>query len=179
MSDRDPMMAQAPRPRRIGRWVFNIVLVLSLSLNLLILGLVAGAAWRGKEIQGALRRPPPPRAAMMIGGMVFRDLDRAERRRVRELAEGEYGSVFERRRAEVDALLSLIGAEELDLERLQATLSAQRLYSNQVEATLEGAWVERLQTMNARQRKALVVRIKERMAKGPRPGSPKHPPPHH
>lgn len=178
MSDRDPINAPAPSggPGETGKksgrmgWVLKSVLVLSLALNLLIVGVVAGAAWRGIGKEQTLRRPPPPRAAMMIGGAVFRDLDRSERRKVRELAEGEFGSVFKRRRAEVETLLSLIGAEELDLDRLTATLEAQRFRSAQIEGTLESLWVARLQDMSRNDRMEVVDRVRRRMERG---GSPK------
>ena len=167
----DPIQQNSPQGRGKDKGTrrrfplgLRLLLIASLAGNLLFAGLVAGAVLRAQaDPKGPRNRPPPPQASMMIGGMVFRDLDSKERRALRRLAEGEVGSVFKRRRQEVERLLAIIGADTLDLESLKAELAAQHSTRETIEGRMEDAWIAHLETMTAEARKALVARMIDRL----------------
>lgn len=151
------------KPKRMSLWL-RLLLVASLAGNLLFAGLVAGSVLRAQsEPKAARNRVPPPQASMMIGGMVFRDLDRQERRALRRLAEGEKGSVFKRRRQEVERLLAIIGADTFDLAALRQELDLQLQGRARLENRMEEAWIAHLQAMSPADRKALVARMMDRL----------------
>ncbi|CUH75285.1 putative integral membrane protein [Tritonibacter multivorans] len=159
------------RPKRMSLWL-RLLLCLSLSGNLLFAGLVAGAMLRAQtDPKGPRNRPPPPQAAMMIGGMVFRDLDRSERRALRRMAEGEVGSVFKKRRQEVERLLAIIGADSFDLDVLRSELAAQNLSREALETRMVDTWIAHLQGMSPEERKAFVARMIERLDRRKRQNS--------
>lgn len=159
-SDFGPAPQRPKRPSRLLR----VVLVVSLALNLLFMGLMAGSVLRAQASpKGPKHRPPPPAASMMIGGLVFRDLEPKERREIRRMAEGRIGSVFKRRRQEVEALLALIGAEQLDMQALQTELAAQKTTQDDIEARVEAIWLAHVQKMTVAERKALVERMITRL----------------
>ena len=85
------------KPKRMPLWL-RLLVVISMAGNLLFAGLVAGAVLRAQsDPKVARNRMLPPQASMVIGGVVFWDLDRQERRALRRLAEGQKGSVFKKK----------------------------------------------------------------------------------
>ena len=119
------------RSSRMPRWL-KAVFALSLAANLAVVGLVAGAALR-EDRSGRSRHkaPPPPAAAEAIGAVMYRSLDRDSRRVLRDLADGQYGNIVERRIAELNALLEVIRSEPLDVTVLRARIDAQTAAINE------------------------------------------------
>jgi uncharacterized membrane protein len=149
------------KPKRMPLWL-RLLVVISLAGNLLFAGLVAGAVLRAQsEPKVARNRMLPPQASMVIGGVVFWDLDRQERRALRRLAEGQKGSVFKHRRKELERLLAIIGADTFDLVALRQELELQMQSRARLEHRMEEAWIAHLQAMSAPDRKALAARVED------------------
>lgn len=108
----DPLPHPPPRPRRL-RWL----LVVSLTLNLLVVGVAAGIALR--HAGGGM--PHPPRS---IGfGPWTGGLDRADLKALREAfgATGrDFRTEWRAERADREALLAALRADPLDLAGLDA-----------------------------------------------------------
>lgn len=121
MSDPVPPAAApeaAPTPPRTAGWV-KVLLVLSLGLNLAILGLAAGAALRDGG--------PPTRGDRGFGfGPLVEALDREDRKAVRSAFFKDFPALKQDRaalRGDFDALIALLRAPELDPTALDAALA--------------------------------------------------------
>lgn len=115
-----------PEPRR-RRWP-TVLLAVSLTLNLLVLGLVAGAFFRDERDARAF--PPPDRSVMRTTGFgpFFDAMPRDARNRLGEALRDRDGH-FEPDRAalvgELRAMIATLRADPFDPDALAALLTAQ------------------------------------------------------
>ncbi|TNJ41827.1 periplasmic heavy metal sensor [Phaeobacter sp. B1627] len=157
---------------RTPRWL-KLAFALSLGANLAVIGVVAGSALRepphgGKRYHKA---PPPPAAADAIGGVMFRSFDPDQQRMLRDLGEGEFDSVVDRRIAELKALLDLIRQEPLDVARLRDRIAEQSSEIESFKSTLQDAWIGKLQQMSPEERAAFADRVERHIARFRKPKS--------
>lgn len=137
------------RPRPIWR----IILVISLMLNIAGIGLLAGAAFKGRMFDG-----PPPRMSFGLGN-VTDALDRADRRAIAGRLHGK----MDRRRNGPEQRLQLIGilsADPFVAEDLSALLQARADTSAELVTTAQTAFVAHVAQMSNEERQKLAERIK-------------------
>lgn len=153
------------RSSRMPRWL-KAVFALSLAANLAVVGLVAGAALR-EDRSGRSRHkaPPPPAAAEAIGAVMYRSLDRDSRRVLRDLADGQYGNIVERRIAELNALLEVIRSEPLEVTVLRARIDAQTAAINEFRGAMLEVWIAELQQMSPAERAAFADKVERHVAR--------------
>ncbi|WP_300516593.1 periplasmic heavy metal sensor [Aliiroseovarius sp.] len=141
-------------PRRTRRLV-KVILTLSLTLNLLVLGLVVGAKMR--DGQEARRFSPPDRAiARDMGfGPFIGAFPRESRREMAQALRERAGPFLDNRRAlvnEMQEILNTLRAEPFDAEALNGLLSAQ---GNRIRERAEigrGVLIEQIGKMTPRER---------------------------
>ena len=162
-------VTSAPPPARGPRWM-RIALVVSLALNLLVAGLVLGAALgRERHMERQDRdRSEVPREFMrspFLGA-----LDREDRRAVgRELMRDE-GSLRENRaelRARFERLLAAIRTEPFDRAAIEAILDEQRAAGARRLEIAEQAVLDRLSAMSPEARAAYAERLDRSLRRGP------------
>lgn len=157
------------RSSRMPRWL-KAVFALSLAANLAVVGLVAGAALRDdRSGRSRHKAPPPPAAAEAIGAVMYRSLDRDSRRVLRDLADGQYGNIVERRIAELNALLEVIRSEPLDVTVLRARIDAQTAAINEFRGAMLEVWIAELQQMSPAERAAFADKVERHVARFRKP----------
>ncbi|QHQ33985.1 periplasmic heavy metal sensor [Algicella marina] len=143
--------ARKPRFTR-GR----ILLIVSLSLNLLFIGLIAGAIWRG----------PPPRLAGPSGEfrVIEHSLPEPARKILRE-AFRERRSAFRDRMREVEAnraeLITLLRAETLDTAAVGALFDRQQAFWMTVSSEAQVIMLETIEGMSAEERAEFAANLEE------------------
>ncbi len=158
MAKTDPKM-----DRKAPRWM-KIVLGLSLAVNLLIFGVIFGAAMRHgegwREAGGN---------GMREGFALLAALDREDRRAIlREVRTVQDRSA---RRAQITQLLALLRAETLDVAALQELIAEQRSMGAQMQELMAASWTARIERMGAAERAAYADRLESWMSRrGPRHG---------
>jgi uncharacterized membrane protein len=150
-------------PPRSGRGL-RIALILSVALNLLFIGLVAGGAMSAGQRQSASwSTGPDPRALWRA----LPDDSREElRARFREQAGQEPRPDRDERRARAAAqdaeLLALLRAETFDAEAFAALLETRRDAMAARSATAQALLVERLDSLSAAERATVAERYESR-----------------
>lgn len=143
------------------RWM-RIALVLSLAVNLLVAGIVAGMIVTG----GPGGRGGPDRRD--VAGLYTRALDAADRRALRRAylhqlrdAEGARGAVL----AEFRDVLRILRSEPFDAAALQAALARQRARGAARQEEGQRLLAEVLQAMSPSERAAYADRLEEGLAR--------------
>ncbi len=147
-------MTATPPKTRAPLWM-RAVLVLSLALNLLVAGVVAGG------LTGRLRHPPPPLGEVSLGAFTPA-LTPDDRKAIRDSAAREGLSMREAMRtarAEQAAIIAALRAEPWDREAIVG-LMAQIQSRASARLGLGGRLVlERLDAMSPGERKGLADRM--------------------
>ncbi|SLN28209.1 periplasmic heavy metal sensor [Roseisalinus antarcticus] len=158
-------MTQRP-PSRILR----IVLLVSLALNLLVVGTLVGSALSGRGLA------PPPRVDFSFGP-IGRALDDETRRTlsrsVRE-REGFRGEGRQARRAQLEQIVAVLTADPFDPDQLSAVFEAQRSRGIAALAIGHEALVAQIAEMTPEARRALADRLENEAIRGH--GDPAPPP---
>ncbi|MEL6619791.1 MAG: periplasmic heavy metal sensor [Pseudomonadota bacterium] len=152
----------APPPRtRCPIWV-RVVLGLSLALNLLIIGLVAGFVLRGGPVAsngGGLSYAAPYIIA----------LDRSDRRAVLAAIRSDPTLPDRRaRRAQFAEMLTALRADPIDIAQVQAILDRQARATSRVQAVAQATWLARVQEMSVADRRAYADGVENVLKRGPR-----------
>jgi uncharacterized membrane protein len=132
------------------------LLIGSLTLNLLVVGLVAGAAWRFRDVDKV--RPAPS-----VGTMLYRELSREDRRKLREHVWGGRDGLKQRRLNEGLAVTEALRAVPFDAERLTALLAEQSKGRETFQLRLQETWILRLTGMSDAERADYADRLEERL----------------
>lgn len=132
--------------------LWQIILVVSLMLNVAGLGLFAGAAIKGRAFD-----EPPPRVSFGLGP-VTDALDRADRRAISRQVRGK---LYPRREsaAQMRELVEVLRADPFVAEDLDQLLQARFEASKQIVSAARVAFVDRVAGMSAQDRQALADRI--------------------
>lgn len=150
-----------------GGW--RVLLVLSLALNLAVIGVVGGALLRGEK---GLR--PPPRfdvAAGPYGAALSPEDRRAIAMRLRQSEAGRAMSPRARRAAMAE-LVGALRADPFDVQRVADILADQRRRSQDLVLELEAAILDRVATMTPDERAAFADRLEAAASRRGRPGGP-------
>ncbi|MBE1283948.1 MAG: periplasmic heavy metal sensor [Rhodobacteraceae bacterium] len=152
----------AEQKPRTTRWV-RLLLIVSLTANLAVAGLVAGAAWR---FHGTDKGRPPP----SVGAMLFRELPREERRSLRTELWSENGNAKggfrERRLADGQAVTAALRAVPFDPAALRSVLDGQAQSREAYQARIQAAWITRVEDMSDAERAQYADRLEKRMLHG-------------
>lgn len=165
---------RAPRGRR---WP-KVLLAVSLTFNLLVLGLIAGAHFReGRD--GRIAPLPPERTMFREGGFApfFDAMPRDMRRGMAEAMRARDATLGPDREALVadfrDFLTALRG-EPFDPDALDAVLTAQHTRFSDRVAIGRSVLVEQISKMSPEERAAFATTLEERfrgaLDRGPKPG---------
>jgi len=148
----------AEAQKKTGRWI-KIALAVSLALNLLVVGVVAGAALSG----GKWRDHAPHRLAP-VGGPLTRALTEEDRHAIgRAMREARRGDRSRRRdhRAAFDALLVDLRAVPFDRSETEARLEEISTLVQQRLALGQGLLLDQLENMSDAERAAYADRLQE------------------
>lgn len=147
--------ATAPRPRRL----LAVALFVSLALNLLVAGVVAGALW-GRGDGAALR---PVRVDIGLGPYTraLSDVDRAALRAAWRAQGPDLAGLHAARRADRAALLEALRAQPFDPLAVEAVFAGQRDRQAEHQHLARRLLVERIAAMSPEARAAYADRLAE------------------
>lgn len=150
-------MATSPEPRKLSR----ILLVVSLGLNVLLVGAIVGTAAK-------FRNAPPRGVEFQMGplGQILPRKDRAEIGRAlrRTLREDDFGR--EDRTAMTTALIAMLEAETFDADAMTAIIRDQQVRQDRIRETALEAFVSHIAQMTLPERQAIAATLKDRMTGG-------------
>lgn len=143
------------RPSRLWR----VVLVLSLALNLAVIGVVVGSAASGRWGDG------PPRSFDLGLGPIARALEPQERRAIgRKLREDRSLRDFDLR-DRVNRVVAALQADPFEADVLRALLAEQSERITAVQATAQEVVVEQITAMTPERRRAFADQVLEEMSR--------------
>lgn len=154
-------MSDAPKAPR--RWVIP-VMILSLAINLLIVGIVAGWVLSKDGPRGDRREAGAVRG--LIGEPFVRALPSADRRALFEQAMENRDQLRENREAlrqRLDDFLAALEAKTFEPERVRALLADQRAAAIRRQEIGEEFLIERLTAMSQDERAAYAANLRERL----------------
>lgn len=155
-------MTPATRP---ARWL-KLALVVSLALNLLVAGALAGAAWRWTGGEPARHAEASGASVVVFGlGPYSRALDEAQRREFRDAARLRGGEFREGRRvlrAQLGEFIALLRADSFDAAAATELLARQRVAARDQERIGHELLVAQLAAMSPYDRRAFADRLERR-----------------
>lgn len=168
----DPQITQKTRRRRRLRWA----LIASLAVNLVFLGLFAGAAYRFAGGPGASHHGGRGPDARNYATAYVRALPEDRRRALFEQMRSGTQEMPSRaaRRALYQQVLSALRAEPFDPAAVQNVLRAQGAMAFRFQTASEGAWLAQVESMSAAERAAYADEVEELLNR--RPGKRGKPP---
>ncbi len=157
-------MAETPAtPTGQPSRTFRIVLVVSLAMNLLVLGMVGGRMIRGHGLA--------PMGMDMSLGDVSRALDPGDRRfvadRLRQTDAARPLMALRDRRAALGAFVAAVRAEPFDAAAVDAIFAEQRERASGLMAIGQQALLERLAQMGPEARAQFADRLERELRRGP------------
>ena len=142
------------RPSRLWR----AVLVVSLALNLAVVGVVVGSLLSGKMRDG------PPRSFDLGLGPVSRALEPQERRSIgRSLRQDGSLREFDLR-GRVDDMVTALKAEPFDADALRALMDEQAAGMAGIQAKAQAATIEQIIAMTPERRRAFADQLGEELS---------------
>lgn len=150
------MSDTAPAPK-VRPWL-RLLLAGSLALNLLVVGLVAGAAWRFAG-PGHDRGPPP------TGVALIRALPPADRQALRDRIRAEAPPDTDRR-AEAESLARALEAKPFDRDALAAEVARQTHARGSFQSILLKVWLDHVAAMDDDRRAAYADRLVDLSRRG-------------
>ena len=143
-----------PTPPKRRRWVMPLLGV-SLAVNLLIVGMAAGAAWRVKDMGGGKMRQGPS------GAVFLRALEPQDRKAIfGELRAGrDTARRFERENGA--NMLTALRADPFDPSALQTLIEARAEMGQTSKAALDAKWLDVVSGMDGAERAAYADRLEK------------------
>ncbi|SEW10866.1 Heavy-metal resistance [Aliiroseovarius sediminilitoris] len=161
-----PPTDQADAGRR--KWL-RVLLAVSLTLNLLVFGLVIGAKWGDHRNQGFEPRGPNRAAIRDLGfAPLAGALDRSDRREIGKTLRDRSGSFADNRKAleaEFQSMLSALRAEPFDPDVLLSTMNQQSERLRQRGELARTVLVDRIGKMTMSERLEFADRIEKSVRK--------------
>lgn len=160
--------AEAPqgKGRRPGRWL-KLALVLSLGLNLAVVGVVLGAVLgHGAFLHGAYA---PRDIGFRPMSRAMSEADRAALRRDLRAAAGEWRALNAARADEDATMLQVLRSEPFDAAQLRAMLDAQQDRTQARLAHVNEVLVARIAAMDPIARAAFAERLEAELLRPPGP----------
>jgi uncharacterized membrane protein len=151
---------------RLVKWV----LALSLALNLVIIGLVAGAAMRfsGAHDEGRFRGP----AEHSYGAPFVRALPREAKRELQRSLRAQAPQLPSRaeRRASYGQMVQVLRQEPFDPAQAQAIFEQQSNAAQSLRDRAQTAWLELVSAMSPAERAEVAQRLEQGLERGPERG---------
>ena len=143
------------------RWI-KAALIASVTLNLLVAGVVAGGMLGRDRFDGRA----PQAGDMLLGplGAAFSRQDRAEMRQGAERIGVDLGTMRNSLRTDVETLISLVEADPWNPDAVQAHLTQMRARGDQRARLGEQVMLQRLGAMSAQERHDYAARLRLKMA---------------
>ncbi|KQB97167.1 hypothetical protein AL073_08910 [Loktanella sp. 1ANDIMAR09] len=152
-------MAEDKTPQARPSRLWRVVLVLSLALNLAVVGVIVGSAASGRWKDG------PPRSFDLGLGPIARALEPQERRAIgRQLRNDRSLRDFDLR-DRVNRVVAALQADPFDPDVLRALLADQSARMTTVQATAQEVVVEEIIAMTPERRRAFAERVLEEMSR--------------
>ncbi|MEM6657257.1 MAG: periplasmic heavy metal sensor [Pseudomonadota bacterium] len=151
-------MSEQAKPKR--GWV-PVVLVISLALNLLIVGIAAGTVLR---LKGSDHAKAPPG----FGPALYRALPKDDRKAMRSELFGLHKNGSLGRRQGFQDLSDALIATPFDPLAVELLLQQQAQSSAELQATLQARWLERVSLMSDAERQIYAERLEDVVERGPR-----------
>ncbi|UAB89791.1 periplasmic heavy metal sensor [Ruegeria sp. SCSIO 43209] len=151
-------MSDHPAPKR--KWM-PILLVVSLALNLLIVGVILGAALRFK---GSAHADAPPG----FGPALYYALPKSDRKALRGELSDLRGKGSHRRKQDFTALSQVLRAVPFDPAAVASLLAQQSKATADLQTALHQQWLAQISAMNDDQRAAYADRLEDVVKRGPR-----------
>lgn len=153
-------MSSEMEKSRVGwRVGSRILLAVSLALNLLVIGLAAGAALRWGGLERA-ERPPPS-----VGAALYRALPRVDRDEVRAVMKARHGSRAGQRRDDARNLAEALRASPFVPETVESILAGQDARRDQWQAAVQAAWMQQVRAMDDAERTSYAERLEQVMTR--------------
>ncbi|WP_342076303.1 periplasmic heavy metal sensor [Yoonia sp. SS1-5] len=146
----DPKVAKPARMLRVA-------LVISLALNLLIVGIVVGAAASGKFANG------PPRAFDLGFGPVGRALDRDERRAIGTAMRRDADLRAMNPRAHVAQMVDVLRQVPFDPDALTAVMQTRQAQMSQIQSKAQANLVAQITAMSPERRQIFADRLAQEL----------------
>jgi len=142
---------------------FRILLTVSLALNLLFIGILGGAAWRGGPPQGGGGRVA---GLGNFAAPYVRALPREDRKALQSELRRQHPQMGRAaRRGAYQQMIEALRRTPFDRAAVVAVLDEQSRLGAQVLATGQAAWLERIEAMDAAQRQDYATRLQDRLAR--------------
>lgn len=154
------MSDQTPQPRAPMRRSIRVVLFASLAVNLIVVGLAAGAIFGNKK-----GGDKPPRDADFMGAYT-RALPDQDRRAIGRAIRDHHrksGINREAARAEFQMMLEMIRATPFDAEGMENRLSAQAKTAFDRREAAQEIWLERVKAMTDAERQDYADQIEAQL----------------
>lgn len=147
--------------------VLRIALIASVTLNLIVAGLVIGA------VVAHDRRPPPDGDGLDVVGFnpFIRALPHEERAEIGKALSARAGTLRQNRdafRAEFDRLLTLLRAEPFDMAAVRTAIEKQQARLAELQTIGRDLLFERIEAMSPTQRRAFADSLEQTLKRGPR-----------
>lgn len=152
----DPLQSpMTPKARPWLRWV----LIVSVTLNLLAVGLIGGAMVRFGGLPKDVHR------GVAAGVAIFRELPRELRREVQGKARKTMAHPARTLRSETQSILSLLRADELDVQALTTLMQDRTSRRAAFEKVLQDGYVSAVEQMTLEQRRAYADRVEQALSR--------------
>ncbi|WP_299873866.1 periplasmic heavy metal sensor [uncultured Sulfitobacter sp.] len=152
----------AKPPSRRWRWLLGV----SLALNLMFIGLVAGAVLRGGGPHGGGKHAAELRG---FGAPYLRELPRAERRALfRALRTGGHLPDRAARRAAYDTMVTALRTQPFEPTQAETILRQYAGALGRAQEAAQAEWLRQVSQMSEADRAAYADRLEERMQRRPR-----------
>ena len=151
------MTTETPAKPGMKRWL-RVVLVLSLAVNFVVIGLVGGAALHFG------RSGPPPHISDRGGVLIFKALEREDRREIGKSIRKsyrEYAKTVGKEKAQYKTIADAIEADPMDVDALRQASAAIDDRMTQRRVIARDAWLEKVSSMTVDERKAYAARLRE------------------
>ncbi len=171
----DIQNAEPPKETRSGKrkWV-KAVFALSLTMNLLVIGLVAGARFGEWREHGFDPRGPERGMIRELGfGPLAAALPPKDRRAIGNAFRKEHGNFRDNRAAfkrDLDTMFAILQTEPFDAAALASVMQGQRQRVFEIGETLQRLVIERISLMSPEERSRLADDLKRRIHNGDRRG---------
>ncbi|WP_037307804.1 periplasmic heavy metal sensor [Ruegeria halocynthiae] len=150
-------MSDDPKPK--GRWM-PILLAVSLALNLLVVGVALGTAFR---VKGGHHGKAPPG----FGSALYRALPKEDRVALRQELSERHVKGSKHRSQDFDALGTALRSDPFEPEAVQVLLQQQAQSMADLQVALQEEWLARITEMSDEERQVYADRLKDVVRRGP------------
>ncbi|MFC6637597.1 periplasmic heavy metal sensor [Sulfitobacter sp. JBTF-M27] len=157
-------MTNERNPRRVGR-ALKWALGLSLAINLILVGFLAGAAMRFSGKDWAERRPGPE--LLLSGAPFVRALPHDARRALGRKLRREATDLPSRaeRRALYASMIEVLRTEPFDPDDISAIFATQASTAQSLQSRAQAGWLEIVSGMTADDRADVAARLEEALTR--------------